>query len=62
MKNTLTNKIIVVSGIVTGIAGIAYLANGKNKKFAIAGGVLGLIVAVWAMPKILKSETMKVII
>jgi uncharacterized membrane protein len=54
MKNTTTNKIIVIGGITAGVAAIAYYANSKNKKFAIIGAALGAIVAVLVLPKILK--------
>ncbi len=56
MKNTTTNKILVVSGIVAVVATAAYFANNKSKVFAIAGAGLGFIVAALALPKIITTK------
>ncbi len=55
MKNTATNKILVFGGIIAGASAIAYYANNKNKKYAVIGGVLGLLVATLSMPTVFKS-------
>lgn len=53
IKDTITNKVLLFSGIVAGITLAAYYANNKNRTYAIAGAGLGVLVATLAMPKII---------